>query len=595
MKTRPQILAENRLENVLEARGVVLHGEGNERSCKCQFHEDGTASMSVNIEKQVWTCYGCGAGGSVIDYLARADGVSVGDVLNRLGSTGAPYRGNGHKNDNGNGKPKIEAPAPQAGEIVATYDYVDQMGRLVYQVCRIQKPNPAKPSGYDKTFRQRQPDGKGGWIWKMDGVTLVLYRLNEIANPKNEFPWIVEGEKDVETLRAIGMTATTNAGGAKKWSDAYSEHFTGKNVILCGDNDAVGKEHMEKVRESIEPYAKSIRRIELPEKFKDITELRESFPVEANFKDEVTRLMNGAVIMMPGGTLPIRSMAEMETEYIEHVKTARTRTVDLARWLPSLACVRSLVPGELVAIIGDTGSGKTYVLQHLAILCQVPTLLFELELPDSLTFERFISIARKTSSRDVFSIYNEAPTPGQFDFSDMSHVFTCSKGRLSPENIEAIILKSELKMGVRPTLVLVDYAQLVRGVGKSRYERIAMAAEEMKIVAKSTGTVIVMTSQVGRDRESPEITLHDAKGAGEIENSSGVVIGLWREPGDAGVMNLRVLKNTKGQPTDIIKCNVDTRCMWITERAAIDDKDVPTDIPRSKPRERYQSAREQNE
>ena len=106
MKTRQQILTENRLEDVLQARGVVLHGGGNEMSCKCPFHEDGTASMGVNIEKQVWTCHACGIGGSVIDYLSRADGVSIGDVLNRLGENGSRYNGRGS-----NGNRSVMAPA----------------------------------------------------------------------------------------------------------------------------------------------------------------------------------------------------------------------------------------------------------------------------------------------------------------------------------------------------------------------------------------------------------------------------------------------------------------------------------------------------
>lgn len=51
--------------------------------------------------------------------------------------------------------------------IIKTYDYVDETGALLYQVCRLEP----------KSFRQRRPDGADGWIWKLGDVRRVLYRL----------------------------------------------------------------------------------------------------------------------------------------------------------------------------------------------------------------------------------------------------------------------------------------------------------------------------------------------------------------------------------------------------------------------------------
>jgi len=54
--------------------------------------------------------------------------------------------------------------------IIATYDYKDESGKLLYQAVRYEP----------KDFRQRRPDGKGGWIWNLEGVRRVLYRLEEL-------------------------------------------------------------------------------------------------------------------------------------------------------------------------------------------------------------------------------------------------------------------------------------------------------------------------------------------------------------------------------------------------------------------------------
>jgi len=121
--------------------------------------------------------------------------------------------------------------------IVATYDYVDQDGALIYQVVR-KEP---------KTFLQRQPDPAkpGDWIWNLKGVERVLYNLPAVmaAIAENKKIFLCEGEKDVESLRALGLTATTNAGGAAKWQKSYNAVLNQATVIILPDNDLAGREH----------------------------------------------------------------------------------------------------------------------------------------------------------------------------------------------------------------------------------------------------------------------------------------------------------------------------------------------------------------
>lgn len=117
----------------------------------------------------------------------------------------------------------------EPSRIVATYDYTDEHGALLYQVVRYE------PKG----FKQRRPDGYGGWIWKKH-PRQVLYHLPEVLEAPIVF--VVEGERDVETLREYGFVATTNAGGAKApWLDCYTTALAGREVIVIPDNDAPGK------------------------------------------------------------------------------------------------------------------------------------------------------------------------------------------------------------------------------------------------------------------------------------------------------------------------------------------------------------------
>ena len=71
--------------------------------------------------------------------------------------------------------------------IVATYDYVDESGDLLFQVVR--------KAG--KQFSQRRPDGNGGWVWKLDGTRRLPYRLPRVleAAANGQRVYIAEGER----------------------------------------------------------------------------------------------------------------------------------------------------------------------------------------------------------------------------------------------------------------------------------------------------------------------------------------------------------------------------------------------------------------
>ncbi len=145
---------------------------------------------------------------------------------------------------NANGKPRV----------VASYDYKDESGRLLYQVLRYEP----------KDFRQRRPNGRGGWIWNLHKVRRVLYRLPELQDVVLNRPvFVVEGEKDADKLAALGLLATTNAMGAGKWRPEYSESLRGRPVIVLTDNDDTGRDHAQAVAKALFGIAASVAVLEL--------------------------------------------------------------------------------------------------------------------------------------------------------------------------------------------------------------------------------------------------------------------------------------------------------------------------------------------
>jgi hypothetical protein len=117
-----------------------------------------------------------------------------------------------------------QSPRPS---IIATYDYQDEGGTLLSQVCRFEP----------KDFRQRRPDDNGGWVWSVKGVRHVHYRLPQLLENDDRVICIVEGEKAADRLWKLGVPATCSAGGAGKWREAEQILSRGRRVMIIPDRD----------------------------------------------------------------------------------------------------------------------------------------------------------------------------------------------------------------------------------------------------------------------------------------------------------------------------------------------------------------------
>lgn len=146
----------------------------------------------------------------------------------------------------------------KGGGSTRNYSYTDEDGKLLYQV--VSKRNPTR-------FLQRQPDGKGGWTWNVQGVRRVLYRLSEVARgvEECEFIYIVEGERDADNVSKLGLVATTNSGGPGRWRKEYSSFLKGALVFILPDNDEKGRDHAQEVARALHGVATGVWIVELPD------------------------------------------------------------------------------------------------------------------------------------------------------------------------------------------------------------------------------------------------------------------------------------------------------------------------------------------
>ena len=59
--------------------------KGNQIMARCPFHEDNNPSLSINLERGMFHCFGCGVrGGDIIDFEKQLFGISYKEALNSL-------------------------------------------------------------------------------------------------------------------------------------------------------------------------------------------------------------------------------------------------------------------------------------------------------------------------------------------------------------------------------------------------------------------------------------------------------------------------------------------------------------------------------
>jgi hypothetical protein len=235
-------------------------GTRTKASVKCRFHEDSTASGTVFLDGNGgYHCNGCGASGNVFQFQAKIAGCSIAEAERQVAEiTGA--------------KPDRGFLAEKLGPVVATYDYRDETGRVLYQKRRYQ------PEGQPKTFRTYRPDGER-WIAGIDGDVLtrrVLYNLPLVVTAN--VVAVCEGEKDCENVMQTALyagnadvrfAATCNLDGAwkpgdrPKWLPEYDAFFAGKLVFVFRDNDESGDAWSSHVAASVARYARQVRIVTL--------------------------------------------------------------------------------------------------------------------------------------------------------------------------------------------------------------------------------------------------------------------------------------------------------------------------------------------
>lgn len=219
------------LNELLTYFKITKRHSNNSYQCTCPVHNDSKASLTVS-EDRGKLLLRCHAGCDTKDILEEV-GLSFKDI--------------------GSYKPqqwKERLEYGQKKQIEAIYDYRTAEGKYLYSKVRFE----------GKEIRYLTIDKKNDTYQYCKKRVSVLYNLPEVVKAvKDGYPvYIVEGEKDADTLKKLGYTVTT-AGGVNDWKKEFAAYFTGVKVVILPDNDGPGLKLKDQIVRDLKHYAHSVR------------------------------------------------------------------------------------------------------------------------------------------------------------------------------------------------------------------------------------------------------------------------------------------------------------------------------------------------
>lgn len=390
--------------------GVAETGNGWEARCPCRDDDD-NPSLAISEDT---------SNGNILVTCHRGNGCSTKEICEAMGVTQAALF------------PPQKRQTKEKLTFVKAYDYTDENGKLLFQKVRYINEDGKKK------FLQRKPTGRSNpeWEYNIGDTPKVLYNLPAVIKAVKEgLPvWVVEGEKDADTLIDMGIIATTSPNGAGKWLPIHTKALTGAVVEIVADNDAPGHDHAKMVAEELAKVGCDVQ-IWVSPTDKDITDhiahgrtIADLEPLGVELPEPVVLTPAQLAVNEIGDLITSGATAEQilakSTRIITNISSEKVidfgRLVDWEEFvdeaeqdtydwvIPGL-----LERGERVIVVAAEGVGKTMLARQVAICSSaginpftfqrikpVRTLTVDLENPEKIirrTGRNIVNQARKVN------------------------------------------------------------------------------------------------------------------------------------------------------------------------------------------------------
>jgi len=288
-----------KIEDMEKLLGTDIKDEG-ENNLRCPFHDDDTPSFTLNWEKGLYHCFGCGAKGRVAD-LEKA--ITKQNVWKDLKRKVIEWNQRLLADD--------ELMAYIKSEKGLTRETIEEY-KIGWDGERYTIPTP-------HNVRRYRPKADPKYVNTRGFGKNELYPPNFVDNDEGEI-WLCEGEVDALNAIQHGYNAVTSTSGAGSWLPEWSEHFKGKRVWLAMDSDDAGRRASAKLADILKNVAAEVHQVLLP--VKDVTDFFMGHPDGEMREYEIdadTPLDAGEIVDMHMGVayeLPLPQIGRMRVKVV---------------------------------------------------------------------------------------------------------------------------------------------------------------------------------------------------------------------------------------------------------------------------------------
>jgi Protein of unknown function (DUF3631) len=327
----------------LREMAKLLDGEtrGDEVLCPGPGHSGADRSLAVRLD-------GAAPDGFIVHSFAGDDPITCKDYVRQ--KCGLPAF---EAKPKANGKDKGKAGAQW--KLLAEFIYRDAKSDPYLRVRKYDV------GGKRKYVQYHLEDGQ--WVTGKPSGPRIPYWLPElIAAPLTAIVYFAEGEKDVDSLRRIGLTATTMSEGAKApWPAEATEYFRDRRVVILPDADQPGRQHAEKIARALAPVAASIKIVDLYPGRGDGSDVSDWLATDA-VGVKLIKEVNGAPEWNPSAAIPPAGAAD--EGFIAEL--AGMKPLDFARRRKAAAIKLGISVGDVDRLVAAARSTRT--VDDLALL-----------------------------------------------------------------------------------------------------------------------------------------------------------------------------------------------------------------------------------
>ena len=303
MKVKDNIVLRSDIPEYLTSKGVVVKRTGREYRCACPVHE-GSRADSFCCGAKKWYCFGCGAGGTIIELAMAIDNLSYMQAIYSLANyydieidDDEEFQQAKTYFDEVEGKiEKYEAKKDAVMEYLSLkrklsdatieamrYGYNEEHGSIVIPIRNADGMIVAKAErNFNEGVAKYINDKNNDFYSK--GETLYNFDRAKKSMRKTEKLYLCEGYFDVASADDQGLSCAgyTGANITQKHIQTLTRElaqFDSKfTIMFAPDNDEEGQKRIEQMRDKFKEWGKglNVRIVIIPEGYKDFSDLHQA-------------------------------------------------------------------------------------------------------------------------------------------------------------------------------------------------------------------------------------------------------------------------------------------------------------------------------